>query len=69
MNTNTHLCIPPIVEQLGVGPGGEGHMVVPCQPQVIVGASWGWRVEELLDMWSTGCYVPAMQKARCNSEN
>ena len=39
-------------------------MVVPSQPQVIVGASWRWRVEELLDMRSTGCYVPAMQKPR-----
>ena len=57
-----HLCVPPIVEQLRVGPGGEGHMVVPSQPQVIVGASWRWRVEELLDVRSTGCYVPAMQK-------
>ena len=54
----THLCIPPIIKQLRVGPCGEGHVIVSCQPQVVIGASWRWRVKKLLDMGGTGCYVP-----------
>lgn len=37
-------------------------MVISSEPEVVIGTPHGRRMEELLDVWRTCCYVPGKKR-------
>lgn len=63
-----YLCVPSIVQQLGVQPRGQRHVIIPGSPQVIIGPLQGGRVQEFLYMWCTCSHIPYINEMKNTME-
>ena len=66
MMKDCYLSIPTIIQELGVGPGGEWHVIIPSQPEVVVRPP-EWRgVGERLDVRGASSNIPAVYSVEQN---